>query len=179
MQKMLRRSASLLFILTLAAAIVIPTVAEPVSDAMGDQSSSGTAEDVPLADDYELSADLDVAGEPDGEDLVKVIVKVDAPSLLDYANEKGITVQEAMLRSARREVAQLAVMAAAKVAQQELDARTDRAVAEQFLSEASEQKRLSLSSAARRRSMIWKRRGAPARGRFWTGCWGRRPCGRP
>ena len=99
MQKMLRRSASLLFILTLAAAIVIPTVAEPVSDAMGDQSSSGTAEDVPLADDYELSADLDVAGEPDGEDLVKVIVKVDAPSLLDYANEKGITVQEAMLRS--------------------------------------------------------------------------------
>ena len=48
--------------------------------------------------------------------------------------------RDAMLRSARREVAQLAVMAAAKVAQQELDARTDRAVAEQFLSEASEQK---------------------------------------
>ena len=45
-----------------------------------------------------------------------------------------------MLRSARREVAQLAVMAAAKVAQRELDAQSDREAAEQFLAEAGEKR---------------------------------------
>ena len=48
--------------------------------------------------------------------------------------------REEMLRSARREVAQLAVMAAAKVAQRELDEQSDRAIAEQFLAEAGEWK---------------------------------------
>ena len=48
--------------------------------------------------------------------------------------------REEMLRSARREVAQLAVMAAAKVAQRELDGQSDRAIAEQFLAEAGERK---------------------------------------
>ena len=48
--------------------------------------------------------------------------------------------REEMLRSARREVAQLAVMAAAKVAQRELDEQSDRAIAEQFLAEAGERK---------------------------------------
>ena len=48
--------------------------------------------------------------------------------------------REEMLRSARREVAQLAVMAAAKVAQRELDEQADRAIAEQFLAEAGERK---------------------------------------
>ena len=48
--------------------------------------------------------------------------------------------REEMLRSARREVAQLAVMAAAKVAQRELDEQSDWAIAEQFLAEAGERK---------------------------------------
>ena len=48
--------------------------------------------------------------------------------------------REEMLRSARREVAQLAVMAAAKVAQRELDAQSDREAAEQFLAEAGEKR---------------------------------------
>ena len=48
--------------------------------------------------------------------------------------------REEMLRSARLEVAQLAVMAAAKVAQRELDEQSDRAIAEQFLAEAGERK---------------------------------------
>lgn len=98
MQKTVRRSACLLFILTLAAAIVIPTVADPISQAIGDQATSETTDDdVLFAEDYELSETANVVGEPKGDDLVKVIVKVNAPSLLDYANERGITVQEAML----------------------------------------------------------------------------------
>ncbi len=101
MQKLLRRSASLLFILTLAAAIVIPTVAEPVSEVVGGgaQSDAAQTEDLPLADDYALSEELSGAAEPKAEDLVKVIVEVDAPSLIEYANEKGITVQDAMQSS--------------------------------------------------------------------------------
>lgn len=99
MRKTVRRSASLLFILTLAAAIVFPTVAEPLAQTVGDDTGAADNETL-LAEDYQLSQDVSSAvGEPDGEDLVKVIVKVDAPSLLDYANEKGITAQEAMLRS--------------------------------------------------------------------------------
>ena len=101
MQKTVRRSACLLFILTLAAAIVIPTVAEPVSEVVGSGAQSDTAQtdDAPLADDYELSETLSGVNEPKGEDLVKVVVEVNAPSLIEYANEKGISVQEAMQSS--------------------------------------------------------------------------------
>ena len=48
--------------------------------------------------------------------------------------------REEMLRSARAERAQRAVMAAAKVAPRELDEQSDRAIAEQFLAEAGERK---------------------------------------
>ena len=101
MQKTVRRSACLLFILTLAAAIVIPTVAEPVSEVVGSgaQSDAAQTDDAPLADDYELSETLSGVNEPKGEDLVKVVVEVNAPSLIEYANEKGISVQEAMQSS--------------------------------------------------------------------------------
>ncbi len=98
MQKTIRRSACLLFVLTLAAAIVIPTVADPVSEIVGGASSGVTAEDVPTADDFEQSVSIE-ANEPSANDLVKVIVEVDTPSLLEYANKKGITVQDAMLTS--------------------------------------------------------------------------------
>ena len=91
MQKTIRRSACLLFVLTLAAAIVIPTVADPVSEVVGGASSGVTAEDVPTADDFEQSVSIE-ANEPSANDLVKVIVEVDTPSLLEYANKKGITV---------------------------------------------------------------------------------------
>ena len=98
MQKTIRRSACLLFVLTLAAAIVIPTVADPVSEVVGGASSGVTAEDVPTAEDFEQSVSIE-ANEPSANDLVKVIVEVDTPSLLEYANKKGITVQDAMLTS--------------------------------------------------------------------------------
>ena len=65
MQKTVRRSACLLFILTLAAAIVIPTVADPISQAIGDQATSETTDDdVLFAEDYELSDTANVVGEP-------------------------------------------------------------------------------------------------------------------
>ena len=99
MLKTFRRSACLLFVLTLAAAIVVPTVADPIASVAGDGAQAGTSDDVLLAEDYELSEDLTAVGEPKANDLVSVIVKVDAPSLLEYANGKGIDVQDAMLRS--------------------------------------------------------------------------------
>lgn len=51
-----------------------------------------------MPEDYELSTSVK-ANEPSGNDLVNVIVEVDTPSLLEYANGKGITVQDAMLTS--------------------------------------------------------------------------------
>ena len=99
MQKTIRRSACLLFILTLAASIVIPTVAEPVSKVIDSTADSGAqSDDVKMPEDYELSTSVK-ANEPSGNDLVNVIVEVDTPSLLEYANGKGITVQDAMLTS--------------------------------------------------------------------------------
>ena len=72
-------------------------------------------------------------------------------NIMDQAQEDARRVQaqaqaqnradrEEMLRSARKEVAQLAVLAAAKVTQQKLDDQSDRAAAEQFLAEVGEQK---------------------------------------
>ena len=43
-----------------------------------------------------------------------------------------------MLRGVRQEVAQLAVLAASQVARKDLDRETDRAMVEEFLSEAGE-----------------------------------------
>jgi lactocepin len=101
MQKTVRRSASLLFVLTLAAAIVIPTVADPISQITGGSADSGNSgsDQAAAAENYALSEDVSGVGEPNGEDLVRIIVEVDTPSLLEYANEKGITVAEAMSTS--------------------------------------------------------------------------------
>ncbi|HIX09716.1 MAG TPA: leucine-rich repeat protein [Firmicutes bacterium] len=101
MQKTVRRSASLLFVLTLAAAIVIPTVADPISQITGGSADSGNSgsDQAAAAENYALSEDVSGVGEPNGEDLVRIIVEVNTPSLLEYANEKGITVAEAMSTS--------------------------------------------------------------------------------
>ena len=65
-------------------------------------------------------------------------------AILDQAQEDTRRMQEQarekLMRSARQEVAQLAVLAAAKVTGQALDQDSDRAMAEQFLSEAGERK---------------------------------------
>ncbi len=94
MQKTVRRSACLLFILTLTAAIVFPTVAEPLAQVVGNGESAEVDAELPEP----LSTQTDAVGEPHGEDLVNIVVEVDAPSLIEYASEKNITVQEAMLR---------------------------------------------------------------------------------
>ena len=96
-----------------------------------------------LAQARTQAADIVAQAKKQGSQEYQAIVdqaQNEARRLQAQAQAQNQADREAMLRSARREVAQLAVMAAAKVAQQELDARTDRAVAEQFLSEASEQK---------------------------------------
>ena len=48
------------------------------------------------------------------------------------------TQRQEMLRGVRQEVAQLAVLAASQVARKDLDRETDRAMVEEFLSEAGE-----------------------------------------
>ena len=61
-------------------------------------------------------------------------------AILEQAQAKNRADREKLMRSARQEVAQLAVLAAAKVTGQALDQDSDRAMAEQFLSEAGERK---------------------------------------
>ena len=66
MQKTVRRSASLLFVLTLAAAIVIPTVADPISQITGGSADSGNSgsDQAAAAENYALSEDVSGVGEP-------------------------------------------------------------------------------------------------------------------
>lgn len=64
----------------------------------------------------------------------------DALRLQEQAKARSQADREELLRSARGEVAQLTMLAAAKVAQRSLDQDTDRALAEQFLAEAGERK---------------------------------------
>ena len=66
--------------------------------------------------------------------------QAEAKTVRENARIQGREEREAMLRSARNEVARLAVLAAAQVAQQSLDQDADRAIAAQFLSEVGEQK---------------------------------------
>lgn len=54
------------------------------------------------------------------------------------AEARIATQRQEMLRGVRREVAQLAVLAASQVARKDLDRETDRAMVEEFLSEAGE-----------------------------------------
>ena len=64
----------------------------------------------------------------------------DTRRMQEQAQAKNRADREKLMRSARQEVAQLAVLAAAKVTGQALDQDSDRAMAEQFLSEAGERK---------------------------------------
>ena len=66
--------------------------------------------------------------------------KAEAKTVREQARIQGKEEREAMLRSARGEVARLAVLAAAQVAQRSLDQEADREIAAQFLSEVGEQK---------------------------------------
>ena len=54
------------------------------------------------------------------------------------AEDRIATQRQEMLRGVRQEVAQLAVLAASQVARKDLDRETDRAMVEEFLSEAGE-----------------------------------------
>lgn len=54
------------------------------------------------------------------------------------AEARIATQRQEMLRGVRQEVAQLAVLAASQVARKDLDRETDRAMVEEFLSEAGE-----------------------------------------
>ena len=71
-------------------------------------------------------------------DQAKVRGEQEYQALLEQAQDRAD--REKLMRSARQEVAQLAVLAAAKVTGQALDQDSDRAMAEQFLSEAGERK---------------------------------------
>ena len=58
--------------------------------------------------------------------------------ILAEAEARIATQRQEMLRGVRKEVAQLAVLAASQVARKDLDRETDRAMVEEFLSEAGE-----------------------------------------
>ncbi len=66
--------------------------------------------------------------------------QAEAKAVREQARAQSQEERDAMLRAAKSEVARLAVMAAAQVAQQSLDNEADRAIAAQFLSEVGEQK---------------------------------------
>ena len=65
--------------------------------------------------------------------------EADAKRLRSAAEAQIATDREAMLRGARSEVAALALMAAAKVAERSMDGADDKALIDTFLSEVSEQ----------------------------------------
>lgn len=64
--------------------------------------------------------------------------EADAKRLRSAAEAQIATEREAMLRGARSEVAALALMAAAKVAERSMDGADDKALIDTFLSEVSE-----------------------------------------
>ena len=65
--------------------------------------------------------------------------ETDAKRLRSEAETQIASEREAMLRGARNEVASLALLAAAKVAQHSMDADGDKALVDTFLSEVGEQ----------------------------------------
>ena len=80
-----------------------------------------------------------VRGEQEYQALLEQ-AQEDTRRMQEQAQAKNRADREKLMRSARQEVAQLAVLAAAKVTGQALDQDSDRAMAEQFLSEAGERK---------------------------------------
>ena len=67
-------------------------------------------------------------------------VYIDANGLHEMNNSHGHDKGDEMLRTARREVAQLAMEAASKVTRKALDSDSDRAILDDFLAEAGERK---------------------------------------
>ena len=65
--------------------------------------------------------------------------ETDAKRLRSEAEAQIFTERDAMLRGARNEVASLALLAAAKVAQRSMDSDDDKALVDTFLSEVGEQ----------------------------------------
>lgn len=65
--------------------------------------------------------------------------ETDAKRLRSEAEVQILTERDAMLRGARNEVASLALLAAAKVAQRSMDSDDDKALVDTFLSEVGEQ----------------------------------------
>lgn len=65
--------------------------------------------------------------------------ETDAKRLRSEAEAQILTERDAMLRGARNEVASLALLAAAKVAQRSMDSDDDKALVDTFLSEVGEQ----------------------------------------
>ena len=64
--------------------------------------------------------------------------QAEARRIQTEAETRIATERQEMLRGVRKEVAQLAVLAASQVARKDLDRETDRAMVEEFLSEAGE-----------------------------------------
>ena len=71
---------------------------------------------------------------------ILVQAQEDAQRTRDQSKARAEAEREEMLRTARREVAQLAVLAASKVTRKTLDADSDRAILDDFLAEAGEEK---------------------------------------
>lgn len=65
--------------------------------------------------------------------------ETDAKRLRSEAEAQILTERDAMLRGARNEVASLALLAAAKVAQRSMDSDDDKTLVDTFLSEVGEQ----------------------------------------
>jgi len=64
--------------------------------------------------------------------------QADARTLMETTRRQLQAERESMIRGARKEVAQLALLAAAKVAQSELDQKNDLALVDSFLSESGD-----------------------------------------
>jgi len=94
-----------------------------------------------LGDARQDSADLLAQAKAQAEkeyESVMATAHADANRLLDTARQQIETERETMLRETRKEVASLALLAAAKVAQKELDTNGDMALLDMFLSEAGD-----------------------------------------
>lgn len=78
-------------------------------------------------------------GEKEYQDILAQ-AQEDARRTQEQAKARTQAERDEMLRTARHEVAQLAVLAASKVTRKTLDADSDRAILDDFLAEAGEEK---------------------------------------
>ena len=107
--------------------------AEKLLSQYNDQLSKASQESRELLAQSQAKAQLEY-------DAAMNKAETDSKALMESTCQQLAVEREKMLQGVRKEVAQLAVMAASKVAQQSLDTETDRSLAEQFLAEAGERK---------------------------------------